>query len=156
MNKSKENSTWASLIVYLYLCMKYGKLIGITACVILVIACFMPWAYYADINKNFTGFFSEGNAYGKPGKFLIFFAVVSCVLILLPRVWAKRVHIFLSALCMAYAVRLYILFTSCYNAYCPEKKYGIYMVIVSCFIILIVAILPDLKITKEKKRLNFF
>ena len=151
MNKSKENCIWVSLIVYLYLCMKYGKLIGITASVILVIACFMPWAYYADINKNFTGLFSEDNAYGKPGKFLIFFAIISCVLILLPKVWAKRVHIFLSALFMGYAVRLYILFTSCYNAYCPEKQYGIYMMIVSCFIILIVAILPDLKIAKEKK-----
>src|SRR5215210_5973374 len=131
--------------------MKYGKLIGIATCIILVVACFIPWTYHADINKNFTGFFSENNAYGKPGKFLIFFAITSCVLILLPKVWAKRGHIFLSALFVGYAVRLYILFTSCYNAYCPEKKYGIYIMVLSCFVILIVAILPDLRIAKEKK-----
>ena len=131
--------------------MKYSKLIGVTACVILIVACFIPWTYYADINKNFTGFFSENNAYGKPGKFLIFFAITSCALILLPKVWAKRAHLFLSALFMGYAIKSYILFTSCYNAYCPAKKYGIYMMVLSCFIILIVAIFPDMKIVKQKK-----
>jgi len=131
--------------------MKYGKLIGIVACIILVIACFMPWTYHADINKIFTGFFSENNAYGKPGKFLIFFAVVSGVLILLPKVWAKRTHIILSALFTGYAIKTYILFVSCYNAYCPEKKYGIFLMIISCFMILIVSVFPEMKIVNEEK-----
>ena len=131
--------------------MKYGKLIGTIACIILVIACFMPWTYHGDINEIFTGFFSENNAYGKPGKFLIFFAILSCVLILLPKVWAKRAHIILSALFTGYSIKTYILFTSCYNAYCPEKKYGIYLMIVSCFIILIVSIFPEMKMVNEKE-----
>ena len=97
--------------------MKYSKPVGIFACIMLIIACFMPWTYHADINKTFTGFFSENNAYGKPGKFLIFFAIASGVLILLPKLWAKRTHIFLSALFTGYVVKSYILFTSCYNAY---------------------------------------
>jgi hypothetical protein len=108
----------------------------------------MPWTYYADINKTFTGFFSENNAYGKPGKFLIFFAIASGVLILLPKLWAKRMHIFLSALFTGYVIKCYILFTSCYNAYCPEKRSGIYLVMLSCFIILIVSVFPDVKIKK--------
>ena len=131
--------------------MKYSKLMGIIACIILVIACFMPWTYHADLNKTFTGFFSEKNAYGKPGKFLIFFALVSIVLILLPKVWAKRTHIILTALFTGYAIKTYILFTSCYNAYCPEKRYGIYLMMVSCVIILIVAVFPEMKMTNEKK-----
>ena len=136
--------------------MKYSKLIGIIACIILVIACFMPWTYHADIHKTFTGFFSENNAYGKPGKFLVFFAIVSGILTVLPKVWAKRTHIFLSALFTGYAIKTYILFTSCYNAYCPEKKYGIYLMIVSCFIILIVSVFPEMKMDKGKKEVNFF
>ena len=131
--------------------MKYSKLIGITACIILIIACFLPWTYHADINKTFTGFFSEKNAYGRPGRFLVFFAIFSCVLILLPKVWAKRTHLFLSALFMGFAIKSYILFTSCYNAYCPEKKIGIYLMMLSCFIILIVSIFPDMKLAKEKE-----
>ncbi len=124
------------------------KWIGVAACVVLIIACFLPWTYHADINKTFTGFFSEKNAYGKPGKFLIFYAVVSVFLILLPKVWAKRLHLFFAALTFGYAIKTYILFTSCYNAYCPDKKYGIFLMMACCISILVAAIFPDLKLKK--------
>ena len=131
--------------------MKYSKWVGITACIILIVSCFLPWTYHADLNKTFTGFFSEKNMYGKPGKFLVVFSIISIALILLPKIWAKRTHLFLSALSFGYAVRTFILFTSCYNAYCPEKKGGIWLMIISCFIILIVSVFPDMKLNEHKK-----
>ena len=48
--------------------MKYSQYIGVAAAIILVGACFLPWAFYPDLNKDFTGFFSEQNNYGRPGK----------------------------------------------------------------------------------------
>lgn len=132
--------------------MKYSKWIGVVACLVLIFACFMPWTYYADINKSFTGFFSLNNIYGKPGKFLVFFAIISGVLILLPKIWAKRTGLFISALFTGYAIKSYILFTSCYNTFCPEKKPGIYLMMISCLIILLVSIFPDIKINEEKKQ----
>ena len=126
--------------------LKNLKWIGLAACVLLIIACFLPWTYHADINKTFTGLFSEKNAYGKPGKFLIFVAILSIVFIMLNKVWAKRMHLFLAALTFGYAIKTYILFTSCYNAYCPDKKYGIYLMMICCAVILVAAIFPDLKI----------
>ena len=45
--------------------MRYSRWIGLAACITLIIACFLPWTYYADIQKTFTGFFSEKNMYGK-------------------------------------------------------------------------------------------
>lgn len=132
--------------------MKYSKWIGIAACIVMIIACFIPWTYYPDINKNFTGFFSQGNIYGKPGKFLVAFAIASGILILLNKVWAKRTHLFLSALFTGYVIKSFILFTSCYNTFCPEKKPGIYLIMVSCFTILTVAIFPDMKISGEKEK----
>jgi hypothetical protein len=131
--------------------MKYSKWVGIGACIILIVSCFLPWTYHADLNKTFTGFFSEKNMYGKPGKFLVVFSVISVALILLPKIWAKRTHLFLSALSFGYAVRTFILFTSCYNAYCPEKKGGVWLMIISCFIILIVSVFPDMKLNEHKK-----
>jgi hypothetical protein len=128
--------------------LKIIKWAGLIACVVLIIACFLPWTYHADINKTFTGFFSEKNAYGKPGKFLIFYAVVSALLILLQKVWAKRVHIFFAALTVGYAIKTYVLFTSCYNAYCPDKKPGVYLMMICCIVILVAAIFPDLKVRK--------
>ena len=131
--------------------MKYYKQIGLIASAALFISCFLPWTYYADLHKNFTGFFSEQNNYGKPGMFFTFAAVVSVILILLDKIWAKRTHIFLTALTIGYLIKTFVLYSSCYNAYCPEKKFGIYLLIVSCVVLLIVSIFPDLKIKENKK-----
>ena len=135
--------------------MKYSKWIGIAACVLLIAVCFMPWTYHADVQKNFTGFFSEKDAYGKPGKFYIFFAVVSILLLFTEKLWAKRIHIFVAGIMLAYAVKTYILYTSCYNAYCPEKKAGIYLLLVCAVVILLVAIFPDIKISAADKEKRF-
>ena len=126
--------------------LKIIKWAGLAGCVLLIVACFLPWTYHADIDKTFTGFFSEKNEYGKPGKYLTFFAVASIVLILLPKVWAKRFHLFFAALTVGYAVKTYILFTSCYNAYCPDKKIGVFLMMASCIVILVAAVFPDLKL----------
>ena len=131
--------------------MKYYKILGILCCILLIISCKLPWAYYADLNKTFTGFFSEKNIYGKPGIFFTFYAVISFLLILTPRIWAKRTHLFFAALTFGYALKSYILFTSCYNAYCPEKKFGIFLMLFSCIVLLIVSIFPDLKLSPDKK-----
>ena len=126
--------------------LKILKWSSTAACFLLIVACFLPWTYHADINKTFTGFFSEQNMYGRPGKFLTLFAMVSVVMIWLAKIWAKRFHLFFAALTMGYAVKTYILFTSCYNAYCPDKKFGIYLMMICCGVILVAAIFPDLKL----------
>ncbi len=131
--------------------LKLLKWIGLTACVVLIIACFLPWTYHEPINKIFTGFFSYQNYYGRPGIYLSFFAIASVVLILLPKIWAKRFHLFFAALTLGYAVKTYILFTSCYNAYCPDKKSGIYLMMVCCIVILVAAIFPDMKLKAPTK-----
>ncbi len=131
--------------------MKYYKQIGFIACAFLFITCFLPWTYYADLHKNFTGFFSEQNQYGKPGMFFTFSAVASAILIYLDKIWAKRTHIFLAAVTIGYLIKTFVLYASCYNAYCPEKKLGIYLLIVSCVVLLVVSIFPDLALDENKK-----
>jgi hypothetical protein len=131
---------------------------GIAACIVLVISCFMPWTFYADNNipneaeRTFTGFFSYQYKYGKPGKFLVFFAAVILLFIILPRVWAKRTNLFLSAFTVAYAIKSYILFTSCYNAYCPEKKAGIFIMLASTVVMLVACIFPNMKIEVDQQK----
>lgn len=129
--------------------MKYYKQIGIAACVLLVISCFLPWAFYPDLHKSFDGFFSEKEIYGKPGKVFIFFAVVSAILILLNSVWAKRTLIFIAAFNLGYMIRTYILYTSCYRAFCPEKQYGLYLLIFSSVLLLVASFFPNLKVIEE-------
>ena len=131
--------------------MKYYKLTGCFACLLLSISCFFPWAYYPDLHKSFTGFFSEQNMYGRPGKVFIFFAVSSLALIFTNKIWAKRTLIFFAALNIGYLLKTYVIFTSCYNTYCPQKQYGLYLMILSSAVLMIVAFFPDLKLEIKGK-----
>lgn len=130
--------------------MKFYKQIGFAASLLLVISCFLPWAYYPDVQKSFNGFYSEQGVYGKPGKVFIFFAVCSLILIFVDRIWAKRTLIFISAFNVGYLIRTYILYTTCYGTFCPRKEYGIYLLIFSCIILMGVSFFPDLKVKDEE------
>ena len=111
---------------------------------------FIPWAYYPDLQKDFTGFFSERNTYGRPGKVLLFFSVTAILLFLIPKVWAKRANVLLCALTIAFAVKSYILYTACYRGTCPEKKVGIFLVLVASSLMTLCAVLPDTKLKENK------
>jgi hypothetical protein len=131
--------------------MKHSSLVGVTAALILIIACFLPWTYHPDLDKTFTGFFSEKNQYGRPGKVFLFFAIVSILLFIIPRIWAKRFNILFTVLAFAFAVKTYMLFTSCYRGICPDKKLGIFLMLISTIIMVISAVLPDMKLKEENK-----
>lgn len=128
--------------------------VGLLACIALAVSCFMPWAYYADLDQTFTGFYSHQNLYGKPGKFLTLIAAVAFVLMYLPKVWAKRANLFVCALGLGYAIKSYILFASCYNAYCPEKRIGIFLMLIATIIMMAAAVFPDLKMKGAKHESN--
>ena len=129
---------------------KYLHWIGIAACLTLIVSCFLPWTYHADINQTFTGFYSYQNEYGKPGKFLLFFGVVTWIFMLLPKVWAKRTNLLICPLTLAYAIKTFILFGSCYNNYCPQKLFGLYLMLGCTVVMLVAAVFPDVKIADKK------
>jgi uncharacterized membrane protein YfhO len=129
--------------------MKYSQWIGIAAALLLVAASFMPWAYFPDLGKEFTGFFSEQNRYGRPGIFLTFFSVVMIIAFATPRVWAKRTNLVVAAITFAFAIRSYILFTACYRGICPEKRAGIFLVLLAAVITMVASLLPDLPVKQE-------
>ena len=132
--------------------------IGLGACAALIISCFMPWAYFADAHipneaeRTFTGFYSYGNNYGKPGKMLVTIAIIVLLLMLLPKIWAKRTNLFVCALGVGYAIKTYILYVSCYNAYCPEKKAGIFLMLSSTIVMLVASAFPPLALKNPGKK----
>lgn len=132
--------------------MKYSKWIGMASCILLIAVCFMPWTYHADVQKNFTGFFSQNDAYGKPGRYFVFFSILVFILISLQKIWAQRVHLFIAGIMIAYALKTYILYTSCYNAYCPEKRIGIFLVVFLSVVIFASSLFSDIKIPEAKKQ----
>jgi hypothetical protein len=134
--------------------MKYSQWIGMAAALLLVAASFMPWAYFPDLGKEFNGFFSEQNRYGRPGKVLIFFSAAMIVFYAIPKVWAKRTNMILAVFNIAYVIRCYILFSACYRGGCPEKRAGIFLVLGAGVLMAAAALLPDLPVKQEESTLE--
>lgn len=130
--------------------MKYSQWIGIGAAIVLVVACFLPWTFHPDLNKSFTGFFSEKNNYGKPGKVFIVFAVVAIVFFLIPRIWAKRWNLLIGALTVAYAIKSFIVFSGCYHGICPAKQAGLWIMLLAAVAMMGMALMPDMKVGEKE------
>jgi hypothetical protein len=128
---------------------RYSKWISLLAFVILLASCFMPWTYHADINNYFTGFYSEKNMYGKPAKLLLTFGGITTVCSFIPVLWLKRTAFLAGGLNVAYAIKNFLLFGSCYRGYCPEKQSGLYIMLFASFVIFIMAFLPDGKVKEQ-------
>ena len=126
--------------------MKYAAFIGIVAAFLLIVFCFMPWAYYPDLQENFTGFYSRQNHYGKPGKAFIFLAAISIVLFLIPRIWAKWANQVTGVVIFAYALKTYVLFSSCYHTICPQVKFALPAVLGSAAVLLVCSLLSKIKV----------
>jgi hypothetical protein len=130
--------------------MKNFNRIGIAAALLLIVTCFLPWTYHSDLDKTFSGFFSENNIYGKPGKPLVLFAITAIFLHSIPKLWAKRVNIFMGVLTVAYCLKTYVLFTTCYRGICPERKPGIFLMLIASVVMVVTAVLPEMKIGENK------
>jgi hypothetical protein len=126
--------------------MKFSQWIGIAAAIVLIISGFMNWTWYPDIHKYFTGFYSENNIYGRPGKIFIYFTSIAIIFFAVPRLWAKRWNVLICTIIVAFAIKTFILYTTCYRGVCPVKQPGIWMMITSASVILLCALLPDMKI----------
>jgi len=130
--------------------MKYSQWLGIAAAVALVISCTFHWTWYPDLQQYFTGFYSENNSYGKPGKAFVFFCSIAVVFYAIPRVWAKRWNILLCCIILAFAIRSFIVFSTCYRGICPEKQPGIWVMLSMAALMMLAALFPDLTIKKEE------
>ncbi len=127
---------------------RYSRWVTLIAAVVLILSCFMPWAYYADLQKSFTGFFTQNNVYGKPGKWLTIMAVLSVICQFSPKVFLKRMNLLLMALNLAYAIKSYIVFAECYVGFCPTKQIGIYLMVISSIVLMIAAAFPSGRLNK--------
>ncbi|HEV2482013.1 MAG TPA: hypothetical protein VGS79_20250 [Puia sp.] len=129
--------------------MKYSQWIGIAAVLVVIAGCVLPWAYYPDLNKDFTGFFSELNRYGRPGKVLVFFGVLAIFFFLIPKIWAKRANIFTAGVVLAWSFKSYLLYTACYRGTCPSPRIGIYLVLGGAVIVMVATLTPSIPVKQD-------
>jgi hypothetical protein len=118
----------------------------------------MPWAYFNDpsitneAERTFTGIYTYKNYYGKPGKFLVFFAGLSLFLKIMPKIWAKRIDLFLCAIAMAYGLKSFFEYKGVYGAgMVPQLQTGLFLMLGSLLIMMAAAIFPDFRIVERRK-----
>jgi len=125
--------------------MKYSQLIGCIAVVILIAVGYLPWSYIPEKNIMITGMSAPNTVYGKPALMHIVLGVILIFLFIIPKIWAKRANIIISAINLAWSVRNYILLSTCYMGECPQRKSGLFISFFLCIIILIMTFIPDIK-----------
>jgi magnesium-transporting ATPase (P-type) len=129
--------------------MKYSNYIGVIAAVALIAICFVPWVYIVSINTTVTGLKAEHTNFGSPGLLHVFFAVVAIAFFLIQKVWSKRANVFLTSLNFGWSFRNYLLLTQCEAGECPEKRFGIYLVVAISAVIMIMSMLPKIKMPEN-------
>lgn len=129
--------------------MRWIKWLGFLAGIVLIASCFMLWAALPSRGISISGVETAGTAFGKPGYMHLLLSGVFLILHFIPKIWAKRTNLAVTAINLAWAVRNFFVITACRAGECPEKHTGIYLVLVTSAILLIAALFPDMKLPQE-------
>ncbi len=130
--------------------MRYLKWIGLAAAVVLAVSCFTPWVFIESGNITVSGVDATGTNYGKPGYFHFLMIAFFLFFTFMPRVWAKRANLLITALNLGWATRNYFIIASCEVGECPVKKVGLFLVLFSSILMLVSALFPDTKLKEQK------
>lgn len=135
---------------HLLFCMRLMKWIGVLSAVLLTAACFFPWVFIESKSITVSGISSAGTSFGKPGYFHFIMIAFFIFFNFTAKVWAKRSNLLIAALNLAWAVRNYIIISSCYMGDCPAKKISIFLLIPASILMLLAAMFPDIKLGEKK------
>lgn len=129
--------------------MKHSQLIGIGFCILLVLSCFSAWAFFPSINFEATGMNSDRLGYGKPGLMHIILSALSIILFAIPKIGAKRVNLFVTAINFAWAIRNFTIYSTCSGGECPVRKIGLFLCLIFVFGAFVMSMLPTTKIKRS-------
>lgn len=132
--------------------MKYSQLIGILAAIAIIGVCYMPWVYVPSINVTLSGINGKVNEQLTFGRQVIPHTALNLLLILfflIPKIWAKRTNLFIGFISLSWAIKNYIIFSMCRQTICPDKKAGLYLLIILAFIVQISTLLPKLTVKQK-------
>ena len=131
--------------------MKYTQIIGLIAALALIFICFIPWVYIPSLQVYLSGINGKASLelnFGSQVKSHGFLVLLMGVCFLVPKVWAKRLNVFLGAINLSWAFKNFIIFSMCRAGDCPEKQIGLYLLIVFSVILLVASLFPKLALKK--------
>jgi hypothetical protein len=125
--------------------------LSIAAAVIVLSACFFPWIVIESRNIVVSGVSAEGTSYGKPGYMHFILVGLYLLFMLFNKPWAHRAAIFLAAFNLAWAIRNYIVISSCHGGECPEKQLALYAALVFSLLMLIFSLLVKIPVKASEE-----
>ena len=128
--------------------MKNSKWIGILGIVLLYVSAFQAWVV-VPMNISITGMNTTGTNFGKPALMNLIVSGISAVFFLVSSVMAKRANIFFCGFNLAWSIRNYVILSTCRGGDCPEKKFGLYLLVISAIVIMLASLFPDIQIKTE-------
>ena len=126
--------------------MKWIKWMGIMAALLLIASCFTPWVFIAMKNITVSGVDATGTSFGKPGYLHFILSGLFICFMLIPKIWTKRANLLVCGFNLAWSIRNFIIISACYMGECPEKKPGLYLIIIASAIMLLASFFPDVKL----------
>ena len=125
--------------------MKYSQLLGIIAVFALAAVCYLPWSYIPGKAITITGMSAPGTMFGKRGLMHFVLGVPLLIFFIIPKIWAKRVNVFIAAINIAWSVRNYILLTTCFMGDCPQRRIWLIVSLALSSFILVMTFFPRIK-----------
>lgn len=132
--------------------MRYMKWIGLASALLLIGACYMPWVFIESRHITVSGVHAEGTNFEKPGYFHLIMSFFFLLFSFIPRIWSKRANLLIVAMNLAWAIRNYFMITACAGGECPEKKIGLWLVLLATGGMLLAALFPDIKLDEGNKK----
>ena len=129
--------------------MKYSQAVGFLLALIVLGTCFFPWVIIESKELTISGFYTKGTNFGRPGIFIFFTAGLSLLFFLLPQIWAKRLNVFFTTFCFAWAVSKYLMLSACYAGECPKKQIALFVLVFAAAIMMVMSFLPKIKINEK-------
>ncbi|MFN5334208.1 MAG: hypothetical protein ACK5BV_03355 [Bacteroidota bacterium] len=124
--------------------MKYSAHIGILFCGILFIAAYYPWIYIESLWIEVSGLGAQiKTVFGKPALMNFYLMPLLVLLFIIPKLWAKKINPFIGAINFAWALRNFLLLSTCRNGECPEQKIALYIYFLAAIVILVMTVLPN-------------
>ncbi len=109
--------------------MRFIKLAGILAAVLVVISCFFPWVVIQSKDLVVSGVDNAGLNYGKRGYWHFVFCALFILFSLFKNVEARRINVFIAAINLAWSLANLLVF-KCEFGECPVKQPALYVSIV--------------------------
>lgn len=113
---------------------------SIAAVIAMIISCFFPWVIVPERSIVISGVNAAGTSFGKPGYFNLLLGSFYLVLTLIPRLWARRVNLFVATINLAWMLRNFLVLSRCEGGDCPEKQTAFYFFILACVVMIVGAL----------------